>query len=371
MVRVAVLINELSSTSIPLEIAVKVHRTTNVEVLIISYFDMPGDDIDPDIEELQLPVLRLGADSRIDLSALSRIREVCKNDDVSILHTHHNSTGSLARLAIFGTGTQVVNTEHNDHRFFTTLQKTANSATYKIIDYNVSNSQSTKDSFAWYERLLLNGLLNGVEQRVIYNGIDKERIDSASRPSVDLPDGPNITIVGSITEQKNHETALRAFKTVNDTVPESSLIVVGGGALSENLQNTSTKLGLQNDVLFTGYLPRRDDVYGVLKKSEIAVFPSWYEGFCVAAVEAMAAGLPVVVSDIDVFHEVVGDPGVFADPNDPEAFADEIIDLLQHPKKRELLGQEAKERARSEFSLERTAREYSNLYKEVAERANR
>ncbi|ERJ04685.1 group 1 glycosyl transferase protein [Halorhabdus tiamatea SARL4B] len=202
MVRVAVLINELSSTSIPLEIAVKVHRTTNVEVLIISYFDMPGDDIDPDIEELQLPVLRLGADSRIDLSALSRIREVCKNDDVSILHTHHNSTGSLARLAIFGTGTQVVNTEHNDHRFFTTLQKTANSATYKIIDYNVSNSQSTKDSFAWYERLLLNGLLNGVEQRVIYNGIDKERIDSASRPSVDLPDGPNITIVGSITEQR-------------------------------------------------------------------------------------------------------------------------------------------------------------------------
>ncbi|WP_244265054.1 glycosyltransferase [Halorhabdus tiamatea] len=146
---------------------------------------------------------------------------------------------------------------------------------------------------------------------------------------------------------------------------------MGGVALSENLQNTSTKLGLQNDVLFTGYLPRRDDVYGVLKKSEIAVFPSWYEGFCVAAVEAMAAGLPVVVSDIDVFHEVVGDPGVFADPNDPEAFADEIIDLLQHPKKRELLGQEAKERARSEFSLERTAREYSNLYKEVAERANR
>jgi glycosyltransferase involved in cell wall biosynthesis len=85
----------------------------------------------------------------------------------------------------------------------------------------------------------------------------------------------------------------------------------------------------------------------------------------------MAVGLPVVVSDIEVLREVVGDPGVFADPNDPAAFAEAISDLLQHPKKREKLGREAKRRARSEFSIESTAHQYSDLYAEILKKPDK
>jgi glycosyltransferase involved in cell wall biosynthesis len=85
----------------------------------------------------------------------------------------------------------------------------------------------------------------------------------------------------------------------------------------------------------------------------------------------MAVGLPVVVSDIEVLREVVGDPGVFADPDDPVAFAEAISDLLQHRKKREKLGREAKNRARSEFSIESTARKYSDLYDEILEKSDK
>jgi glycosyltransferase involved in cell wall biosynthesis len=85
----------------------------------------------------------------------------------------------------------------------------------------------------------------------------------------------------------------------------------------------------------------------------------------------MAAGLPVVVSDIEVLREVVGNPGIFADPDDPVAFAEAIDDLIQHSKKREKLGREAKNRARSKFPLKRTAQIYSNLYKEIAQTSNR
>jgi glycosyltransferase involved in cell wall biosynthesis len=362
MVHVAFFVNELTSTSIPVEIAAEIRRTTNTDVHLISYYDSPTDDIDPDVEDMAIPKIKLGATGRVDFSAYRKLRDICKQDTCRILHTHHNSTGSLARLAVTGTETVIVNTEHNDHQFFSNLQKGINSITYPLINVNVSNSQSTAASFEWYERVLF----NGVQQEVVYNGINQAKIDAAQECPIALPDGPKVAIVGSLIKQKNHITLLRAFRSVNQRVPESSLIIIGEGPLSGELKKLATRLGIRDSVLFTGYLPRRDDVYSVLKQCIIGVFPSWFEGFCVAAVEAMAVGLPVVVSDIEVLQEVVGKAGVFADPNDSTAFADHITELLQDIELREKLGKRAKQRARSKFSLKRTAREYYNIYKQVA-----
>jgi glycosyltransferase involved in cell wall biosynthesis len=185
-----------------------------------------------------------------------------------------------------------------------------------------------------------------------------------------LPDGPKAVIVGSLIKQKNHATLLRAFQSVKQRVPDASLVIVGQGPLSGELKRLTSELGIHDSVLFTGYLPRRDDVYSVLRECALGVFPSLYEGFCVAAVEAMAVGLPVVVSDLEVLREVVGEPGVFADPNDPGAFADAISELLRDAEQRSALGDAARDRAHERFLLERTAREYYNIYKQVAEISN-
>lgn len=367
MVRVAVLVNRLVSTSIPVEIAAKVHHTTDTDLRLISYYDSPDDRVDPDIEELSVPKVKLGAKRRTDHNAYLNLRKICYRDNIEVLHTHHNSTGSLGRLAMAGTKTAVVNTEHNDHHSFTNLQKLINSISYPIIDVNVSNSSNTQESFEWFEQILL----SRVQNEIVYNGIDAERIDDAHDCTLELPDGPKIVIVGSLTQQKNHKTLFRAFNLISDDIPDSSLIVVGKGPLSENLKRMAKELDIDESVFFTGYLPRREDVYAVMNCCDLGVFPSWYEGFCVAVVEAMAVGLPVVVSDLDVLREVVGGPGVFADPNDPEEFADAITDLLQNPQKRKVLGNKGKKRARSRFSLERTAREYYNIYKQVAKTPKR
>jgi len=363
MVRVLVLVNELVSTSIPVEIAAKTHAQTDAEITIVSYYDESGDKIDPDISELDLPIIRLGASSRVDPAAYRLLRFICLIKPIDILHTHHNSTGSLARLAVVGTDTEVVNTEHNDHKFFSHLQKTINSLTYPLVDVFVSNSENTKKSLEWYEKILAAGTL----QKVIYNGVDNERIDRADHLDIDLPNRPLIVIVGRLIEQKNHATLLRAFESVLACVPKSTLVIVGDGPLADDLKTLTVDLGIADSVLFTGYLPRRKTVYSILKQSTVAVFPSWYEGFCVAAVEAMAAGLPIVVSDLDVLHEVVGNPGIFADPGAPSEFADAIIELLSNPDKRKTLGVQSKERARNVFSLDQTARAYYNIYTDLAE----
>ncbi len=310
-------------------------------------------------------MVKLGAKSRLDFKSYWDLRQLCSKN-VDILHTHHNSTGSLGRMAILGTGTKIINTEHNDHRFFSHLQKATNSISYPIVDTMVYNSQNTKTSTGLYEKIL------SVQSKseVIYNGIDIGRIDDARKSPVEVPDGPVITTVGRLVEQKNHKTLLQAFKLIVNQYPETTLLIVGDGPLYDELRSLSNELGIQDSVVFTGYLPRREDVYNVLKNSTIGVFPSWYEGFCVAAVEAMATGLPVVVSDLDVLHEVVGDPAIFADPSDPVSFEIAIKDLLQSPERRERLGRKAKDRARSTFSLEDTVREYYSVYREMAETSN-
>jgi len=146
-------------------------------------------------------------------------------------------------------------------------------------------------------------------------------------------------------------------------------VIAGSGPLLDELKVKTTKLQINDIIHFTGYLPEREHVYKLLHESDFFILPSIYEGFCVAAVEAMAAELPVLASDIDVLHEVVGETGVFADPDDPTEFADALIALAEDPERCERLGKEAKERALSTFSLDRTAHEYYNIYKELGESA--
>lgn len=363
MTRVLILVNDFTSTSIPVEIAAEVDRRTNVQILLASFYDSSESTIDPDVRELDIPMYQLAASSRVDYSAYSKLRQICISEDIDILHTHHNSTGSLAKLSTIGTNTKIVNTEHNDHYYFSNLQVAVNAATYPFIDVMVSNSKSTKNSLGWYENLLL----NGCPHKVVYNGIDQDRIDSAEPSDIPLSNGPTVVSVGRLVEQKNYPTLLHSFKSVLKHAPNTNLVIVGDGPLSADLKQLASELSIRESVIFTGYLPRREHVYGVLKKSDVAVVSSWYEGFCVAAVEAMAAGLPIVASDIDVLHEVVGEPGVFADPHDKTDFADKIAHLIKNKPKRKELGVQAKKRARTEFSLERTAQEHCNIYKSLAD----
>jgi glycosyltransferase involved in cell wall biosynthesis len=360
-------VNDLTSTSIPVEMAAKVNEETQIKIVLVSYYTKQGHKFDPDLQEMEIPMICLGADSRTDLQAYRKLRQICINKSVDIIHTHHNSVGSLGRLAVAGTETKVINTEHNDHRYFSHLQKVVNAVTYVLAGIMVHNSYSTHHSLSWYENILS----KWSQHKVVYNGIDTTRIDDTGASPVSLPEGPILTTVGRLVEQKNHATLLRAFKKVLEKHPETTLIIVGDGPLSDDLKSITKDLDIENSVRFTGYLPSREHVYSVLERSTIGIFSSWYEGFCVAAVEAMAVGLPVVVSDIEVLREVVGDPGVFADPDDPVAFAEAISDLLQHRKKREKLGREAKNRARSEFSIESTARKYSDLYDEILEKSDK
>jgi len=359
VIHVVSFVGHYSTTSIPIEIAAATTTHEGIEVTVVSFYDETAP------EESTVSVVPLGASSRFDLRAFHQLLQILQRSDVDVVHTHHNFIGSVARIIGTIAGVGIVNTEHRQHDSFTTLQNAVNIPTQSLADRVVANSDATKKSLLGIER----SLLNQDQLKVVYNGVDIRRIDTSIEASQNRTDSKQIITVGRLVDVKNQSLLLEAFERVHHISPDARLCIVGDGPLRDDLEDHAEGLGIRDKVQFSGRIPR-EKVYQQLAEGDIFVMPSKSEGFCVAAVEAMAVGLPVVVSDIDVFHEVVGDPGTFADPSEPQEFADSIIDLLEDPSKREKLGREAKQRARSEFTLEKTAREYYNIYKEVANTSN-
>ena len=120
----------------------------------------------------------------------------------------------------------------------------------------------------------------------------------------------------------------------------------------------------ENKIKFLGY---RTDIPELLQQADIFFLPSLWEGFGLAVVEAMAAGLPLVVSNIQGLGEIVGrhsQAGFLIDPKSEDGIADELSKLLKDSELRLLMGKNAQVQA-NHFSIEQTLKEHLNLYVEL------
>jgi glycosyltransferase involved in cell wall biosynthesis len=168
--------------------------------------------------------------------------------------------------------------------------------------------------------------------------------------------------VGRLIPQKNYERLIQAFSTVVDAEPGAKLVLVGDGKKRPQLSELVQELELSDHIIFLGEVSR-DQVYALLHEFDIFVIPSLWEGFCNAAVEAMAAGLPLVCSDIQTLHEVVGDVALYVDPESPDNIAQGLLDLLQEdPVQWRERGKACRKRAVERYSIERTAKAYVRNY---------
>lgn len=343
----------------PAALAEEIHKHGDVNVTIASFYD----DVGQEVRDGPVEVIKLGGSGKLDLRAYRHLRRIIVDRDIDIVHTHPNATGSLARLVASTTGVKVIDTRHNDHRHFPWHHRLPNIPTTVATDRYISNSKSTQSSFSRLENLLLR--LTGGQQEVIYNGINSGRIQDLPPEPKELPDGPRVICVARYVQQKNHETLVRAMKYVQEEIPDVKLVLVGDGSRFDEITSLIKELDLEEIVVQTGYLPQRVQVLSAVQNSQMFAIASWYEGFCIAAIEAMLSGTPVIASDIKVLREVVGDTGVYADPNDPQEFAHCITNMLEDSKARRQFGEAAQERAKAVFSLDRTASEYVRVYREL------
>jgi glycosyltransferase involved in cell wall biosynthesis len=208
--------------------------------------------------------------------------------------------------------------------------------------------------------------------RTVYNGIDTElfrnSVESADeqelRHSIKISENKYIILsVGRYVEQKSHETLIRALPQILSSVPDTHLVLVGWGEREQRLRRLAGRLDVRESVTVTGRVP---EVYGYYSMADVFSLASSFEGFGIAAVEAMAAAVPVVASRVPGLDEVVvdGETGLLVSPGNPQSFAEAITVMLRENSND--FAEQGRERAERLFDISRTVAEYDEIYRELS-----
>ena len=174
-----------------------------------------------------------------------------------------------------------------------------------------------------------------------------------------------ILYTGTLEPRKNVPTLLRAFHLFRQETGAPHRLVLAGkrGWLYDKIFAEVRSLGLEADVIFTGYVPDEDLPY-LYNGAALFAYPSFYEGFGLPPLEAMACGCPVVTSNRSSLPEVVGDAGLMVDPNRHEELAEAMVNILSNGQLSSLLREKGLSRA-AEFSWKRCAVETLAIYNDV------
>lgn len=292
------------------------------------------------------------------------IRDFIVNNNFDIIHVHLFPAlywTSLASKLIIKNKPKFLLTEHSTfnkrrvNKYLRPLEKVI----YSNFDKIVSISPETQEE-------LINWLSPKTTEKfiTIENGIDIDRYKNAkpyNKSKLIRARSNNVKIVcmvGRFSQQKDQSTIIRALQYLPKNV---HLILVGDGELKEKNQLLCKSLGLEDRVHFLGI---RDDVERILKTSDIIVLSSNWEGFGLAAVEGMAAGKPVIASNVPGLANVVSDAGLLFTKGKDSDLANKINILIENNDLYHKLSLAAEKRAEL-FSLDKMVDKYIELYNKI------
>jgi glycosyltransferase involved in cell wall biosynthesis len=215
--------------------------------------------------------------------------------------------------------------------------------------------------------LLLNAGVDGRKIRLIHSGIDVGRFTACLSQGAAAPP-PVIGSIAVLEERKGHRFLLEALALLKARGMKLRCLLAGEGPERLSLEKMSARLGLEREVEFSGFI---DDPPVFLAGIDVFVLPSLHEGLGVAALEAMAAGKPVVASGVGGLAEVITDgfTGLLIPPRDAPALSEAITRLINDPSLARALGQRASAHVREHFAVEQMAARNEAYYYELLEAA--
>lgn len=318
----------------------------------------------------------LNGRSKFDMRAIKKLEDIIRRSNIHILHTHHNVSGSIARImARIHNVPIIVDTEHGSHKCRRLAGNIFNDITLPYCSKIVNVSQWVQDSYQWWEK----PLIPRGRTCVVYNGVDPFAIDDiVSKSDIENYDrryfgkGDKVFIhVGRFVKVKNQINLIKGFAKACGRYGSIKLLMAGEGELGTSLERLSWGLGLSEKVIFTG-LVSREKLYRLMKQSFGFVMNSRSEGLSVALLEAMALRLPCILSDIPSFRETVKgcDIGEFILRDDPDEVADAFLRLLSTEESvLKLKGDKARAIVEKNYSFETMIRSYKQIYNDLLEKA--
>ena len=336
----------------------------NVTVSALKNSCNPNTELAEAAQRVGLPTLIIPCGGRLDAGVTETLAEKIRNTDVQIVHSHNYKSNYYARHASARTGAHWIVTNHGRRAGFKLLLYALFDALLvRRADRIVAVSPKIADQLAalGIDRSVLS---------VIDNGIDCGRFANPPQRSFAgallgvADDAYVIGSVGALTVEKGHRHLLEALGTIVASIPRAVCVLVGEGPERARLEQQAREQGLAEKVVFAG---RRDDVPHILPRFDLFVLPSLNEGLPMALLEAQAARIPAVATNVGAVSKVIQDgaTGVTVDPGDAAALAGAILrgyadrDMVRH------MALKGYDRVKKHYSAETMARQYLELYRSV------
>jgi len=295
---------------------------------------------------LRVPSMRIPAPRDLDPLLLGRLVRSLRAD---VVHTHLVHADLYGGIAARLRGAPLVSTKHNDDPFrlgpFRHVERAVTRLASRVIAITEALRRFNVERVG----------LPAEKVTTVHYGLDDLPEPWGTNPPDPVPAGARVVLcVARLGAQKGVDVAVRALPAVRERHPDAVLVVLGEGPERDALE------ALAGDGVYL--LGRVPDVAAWLRRAELLVHPARWEGFGLAVLEAMLAGLPVVASRVSSTPELVVDrvTGLLVPPDDPAALATAIVAVLDRPGE---LGHAGRERARREFSVDRMAGKTIDVYR--------
>ncbi len=315
--------------------------------------------------EVRVPTYPLFDYPPYETALASTMVDVIRNNDLDLLHVHY----AIPHAAAAYMAKQILKEEGKHIPVITTLHGTditlvGKDKTYApVVAFSINQSdaitavsnnlrQETYDTFTIEKEI-----------QVIYNFVDVSRFD---RKPIDAfrkvlaPDGERILVHASnFRKIKRVADVIHIFDRVKKQIP-SKLLLVGDGPERPMIEELSRDLGICDDIRFVG---KQQDIEEIFAISDLFLLPSEYESFGLAALEAMAAGTPVITTNAGGLPEIIiqGKCGYMANVGDVEAMSKYALDILKDDERLNSFKAEAKLQA-SKFDIHNIIPQYEKLY---------
>jgi glycosyltransferase involved in cell wall biosynthesis len=325
------------------------------------------------VKAISWPMKRFKIDLFSDFLLTLKIARLIRSGKFELIHAHGSKSGFLARIAAIGSGVPVVYSPHCFSFHFGVNPLTANFLaalerfaarflTARIITV-ADGEQTLAQRFRIGFPKLFVTVHSGIDPFIYENPIDK----AAQKFDLNFNKGGALVgSVGRLDQQKAPLDFVRMAALVHAQKPQVQFVWAGSGPLEYAVRKLSEELGIAAICHFIGEYRDVPSLLGIL---DCFVLPSLWEGFPIVLLEAMAAGIPIVATDIPGNDEAVfsGKNGWLVAPGNHAALAEKVLSLLNNPNQAASFAEFGRERIQQEFTRAKMIASIQNVYQDVVD----
>lgn len=313
----------------------------------------------------------LGKGDKADRLMPLKLAGVIRRERPDIIHSQSWSGVDTALAKLLMPGVKLVHSEHgrsySDLRRQSLMRRMARRGLYHVADSVFAISSEVREFYCGQTGF------SAERMQIISNGIDTRRIDEADAKGIRAEFGiaPDDFVFGTVARldlTKDTMMLARAFAAIAlpRQNPKLKLLIVGDGEQRARLEEFVAMLGLNRIVIFAGM---RRDVPRLLRAMDVFALSSVSEGLPLTVLEAMAARLPVVATNVGALPELVeeGRTGFLVPIRHAAAMSDKFEAFLANRRLANILGEAARQKVVREFTMERMLRNYGEMYEAVLE----